>query len=153
MVLRRHFAEPGVVERMARLDAFCARTSTFPHVWGSADCTLLIADWLVENGHPDPAAEWRGAYDSEASCRALLAGRGGLIGHVAACAAQIGLTPLHEPEFGCIAVIGSAVNPDRQWSAIWNGARWLVRWVSVRDGDEVPSWSPFAAKPLGMWRA
>lgn len=147
-VIRRHYAEPGLVERMARLEDFCDRTNGLSHVWGSDDCTLLIAEWVVENGHPDPAADWRGAYDSEASCRALLAARGDLIGHVAACASVIGLTPLHEPEFGCIAVIGSANTPDRQWGAIWNGARWLVKWGD----DKSARWTPFAARPLGIWR-
>lgn len=147
-VIRRHHAEPGLVERMARLEDFCDRTNPLPHAWGGPDCTLLLADWAVENGHPDPAADWRGAYDSETSCRALLAARGGLTAHVEACAADIGLTPLHEPEFGSIAVIGSDRNIDRQWGAIWNGARWLVKW-----GDGTSArWTPFAARPLGIWR-
>lgn len=152
LVLRRHYAEPGLVGRMARLEDFCDRTNGLPHVWGQSDCSLLIADWAIENGYPDSAAPLRGAYDSEETCRALLAAEGGLVAVVGDCADRIGLTPLHEPEFGSVAVIGSATNPDRQWSAIWNGARWLVRWVSLRNGHEVPSWSPFVAKPLGIWR-
>lgn len=146
-MIRRHYAEPDLVARMALFDDFCDRTNALPFVWGQSDCSLLIADWLVENGHPDPAAEWRGTYNDEASCRALLAARGGLLAHVGDCAARIGLRPLHEPAFGAVAVIGSERNVDRQWAAIWNGRRWLVKW-----GDEASArWTPFAAKALGIW--
>lgn len=147
-VIRRHFAERGLVERIARFNDFYAQTNGRPSLWGQSDCTLRIADWVAWNGHEDPGADWRGTYDSEASCRLLLLPRGGLIGHVAACAASIRLRPLVEPEFGAIAVIGARENSDRQWSAIWNGARWLVLW-----GDESGAvWKPFAAAPLGIWR-
>jgi len=147
-VIRRHYAEPGLVERMARLEDFCERTNRLPHIWGGPDCTLLLADWVVENGHPDPAAGWRGTYDSEASCKALLEPRGWLIGHVADCAEAVCLSRLHEPEFGAIAVIGSRSNPDRQWGAIWNGARWLVKWGN----EQAAPWTPMAAPSLGIWR-
>lgn len=147
-VIRRHYAELGLVESMARLEDFCERTNATPLIWGQADCSLLVADWAIENGHVDSAVGLRGAYDSEPSCRALLAARGGLLAVMGACAASIGLTPLREPEFGAVAVIGSERNPDRQWGAIWNGARWLVKW-----GDEASArWTPFAACPLGIWR-
>lgn len=144
--IRRHHGEPGLVERMARLEQFAMTCS--PHVWGQSDCSLVIADWVALNGHPDPGANWRGTYDSEESCRALLEARGGLLAHIGACAAEVGLTPLHEPELGCIAVIGSPHNEARQWAAIWQGFRWLVKW-----GDENRAgWMPFMAKPLAMWR-
>lgn len=148
LVLRRHYAESGLVERMARLEDFCERTNGLPLIWGQSDCSLLIADWAIENGHGDCAGELRLSYDSEASCRALLAGRGGLLAVVGRCAATIGLPVLHEPEFGAVAVIGSERNPDRQWCAIWNGARWLVKWGDTHSAK----WTPFAAKPLGIWR-
>jgi hypothetical protein len=144
--IRRHHGEAGLVNRMARLESF-ARTCS-PHVWGQSDCSLVIADWVALNGHPDPGAGWRGTYDSEASCRALLVRRGGLVAHIGACASEIDLTPLHEPEFGCIAVIGSPHNETRQWAAIWQGFRWLVKWGDERSAQ----WMPFMAKPLAMWR-
>jgi hypothetical protein len=147
-VIRRHYAEDGLVERMAAFEDFCDRTNGRPSVWGESDCTLRVADWVAENGYPDPAAVWRGTYETEAECRALLVARGGLIGHVQACASDIGLKPIYEPEFGCIAVVGAGCNSDRQWSAIWNGARWLVLWGN----EQAAHWTPFVAKPLGLWR-
>lgn len=146
--IRRHGHEPGIVERMGRLEDFITDTDRQPFVWGRSDCSLAIADWAVANGHPDAAADLRGAYSTESECRGLLAARGGLVETVQQCASLLGLRPLHEPEFGCIAVVGSPHNPDRQWSAIWQGFSWLVRW-----GDESGArWVPFTAKSLAMWR-
>lgn len=146
-VVRRHHGEAGLIERMARLEDFCNRTNGSPLIWGQSDCSLLIADWAIDNGHDDPAADLRGAYDTETACRAVLEARGGLVAVVGECAARIGLRQLHEPEFGAVAVIGSASNPERQWAAIWNGRRWLVKW-----GDEASArWAPFAASSLGIW--
>lgn len=144
--IRRHHAEAGLVERMARLENFTLTCT--PHVWGQSDCSLDVASWVALNGYPDPGAEWRGAYDSEASSRALLERRGGLIAHIGACASAIGLSPVLEPEFGCIAVVGAKHDERRQWSAIWQGFRWLVKWG---DGNAA-RWVPFAARPLAMWR-
>lgn len=146
--LQRHFAEDGVVERMALFVDFMGATASEPHVWGVSDCTLLVADWVEANDYPDPAAGWRGAYASETECRDLLDARGGLVGHVRACAESVGLHEIVEPQFGCIGVIGSQSRWDRQWSAIWNGHFWMVRWL----GYDGPTWAPFTAPTLGMWR-
>ncbi|MET3925929.1 hypothetical protein [Devosia sp. 2618] len=142
--IRSHHGEDGLIERLSRLEDFILTRR--PYVWGQSDCSMSIADWVALNGHPDPGAEWRGTYDDENSCAALLERRGGLANHIAACAANAGLQPIHEPELGCIAVIGSQHDQKRQWSAIWNGFRWLVKWGG---GD---GWVPFAAKPIAMWR-
>lgn len=147
-VLRRHFAEDGLIERMARFEDFMEATNREPHVWGETDCTLLIADWVLANGYPDPAVDWRGKYSNEAECAALLAERGGLSEVVRACALTAGLKPVQEPHFGCIAVVGSKSRPERQWSAIWNGHFWMVRWL----GKDGPTWAPFVAPAIGMWR-
>lgn len=148
-VLRRHFAEDGIVERMARFERFMAEAGREPHVWGVSDCSLVLADWAMANDHADSAGNLRGEYATETECRALLAARGGLPAVVGDCAAKIGLAPLQEPAFGAIAVVGSASRPDRQWGAIWNGHRWMVRWVSL---DGQPTWAAFQAPAIAMWR-
>ncbi|WP_375597566.1 DUF6950 family protein [Devosia sp. Naph2] len=147
-VLRRHFHEPRIVERMAAFENFIEQTSRRPFVWGQSDCSLMVADWCVWSGYEDPAAAWRGTYSDEAGCRALVAERGDLMAVVAACASVAGLKPIHEPEFGCVAVIGSAHRPERQWAAIWNGARWAV-WFGNADRVQ---WEAMSAKALAMWR-
>jgi len=131
---------------MARLESFVMTCS--PHVWGRSDCSLAVADWAMAAGHADSAADLRCTYSTETQCRAVLASRGGLIATVGGCAQAIGLSPIQEPEFGCIAVIGSSHNEDRQWAAIWQGFRWLVKWGDERSAQ----WMPFMAKPLAMWR-
>lgn len=146
--LRRHFDAPNIVERMALLNDFIKRTNGGPFVWGVSDCTLMVADWCVETGHDDPAEAWRGAYSTEDECRALITERGDLAAVVSACASAAGLKPIAEPEFGCVAVIGSRTNPNRQWAAIWSGSRWAVRWGNERKS----AWTPMAALALGMWR-
>lgn len=146
--IRRHRGEPGLVERMARFEAFILATNATPHVWGISDCSLMIADWATANGYADPAAHLRGQYASEAGCRALLAAQGGLLAVVGKCAASIDLKPLREPEFGCVAVVGAQSRPERQWSAIWDGHHWMVRWLS-KSG---PTWAAFTAPAIGMWR-
>lgn len=145
--IRRHHGEDGLVERMARLEAF-ADDHSVPFVWGTSDCALLIADWVVANGYADPASHLRGRYNDEVSCAAILESAGGLQAVVAGCAAQVALRAILEPRFGCVAVIGSAHNPKRQWAAIWQGHKWMVRWVSA---DGRPTWALFSAKPLSMW--
>ena len=148
LALRRHFAEEGIVGRMARFERFMEETSRERFVWGLSDCSLVLADWAIVNGHEDCADDLRGAYDTAEGCRALLAAQGGLVPVVGACAARIGLPSVLEPEFGAVAVIGSQANPERQWGAIWNGARWAVWW-----GDEKSArWVPFAATALAIWR-
>lgn len=148
MVLRRHGTEADIVGRMARFERFCVRTQGLPLIWGQTDCSLLLADWALDNGHVDPAAAWRGVYASEAQCRDLIAEKGDLVDVVRGCAQVAGLKRLAEPEFGAVAVIGSKSNPQRQWGAIWNGRRWLVKW-----GDERRAgWEPMAALALGIWR-
>lgn len=147
-VLRRHFHEPRIIERMSAFEDFIEQTSRMPFVWGQSDCSLMVADWCSWCGHEDPAAALRGSYSDEADCRALIAEQGDLVAVVAACAAVAGLKQILEPEFGCVAVIGSPHRPERQWAAIWNGARWAV-WFGNAGRVQ---WESMTAKALGMWR-
>jgi hypothetical protein len=148
-VIGRHYHEDGIVERVARFQRFYAETIVKPFAWGTLDCSLSVGDWAVLNGHPDPASHLRGAYDSEATCRALIAARGGLVEVFRDCSARANLKPLYEPRFGCAAVIGSARRLDRQWGAIWNGRRWMVALEHKHTG--LCFFSPITAKPLAMW--
>jgi hypothetical protein len=146
--VRRHHGEDGLVERMARFERFMAATNATPHIWGVSDCSLMVADWVKANGYGDPAENWRRQYASEAECNRLLLARGGLSQVAAACAMVAGLKSILEPEFGCVAAIGSPSAPERQFAAIWNGHRWMVRWLS-KGG---PTWAGFIAPAIGMWR-
>lgn len=142
-VLRRHGSEAGIVERVAAFQRFYAEQRTRPFVWGRADCSLFVADWAMALGHGDPAAHLRGQYETALGCRRLLRKAGGIQSVVGQCAESIGMRPVEDPTFGAIAVIGAADDEWQQWSAIWDGSRWLVKW----DDDLVG----FSAKPLAIW--
>ena len=143
-VIGRHHHEDELVETLARLQPLFEANDGKPFVWGERDCSLVLADWLVLNGYPDPAIDLRGTYADEDGCKAVLDGQGGVLGVVGNCAARAGLSPAHEPRCGAVAVIGSPTNPARQWGAIYSGTGWMVFW---RDG-----WTNFAsARCLKMW--
>lgn len=120
-----------------------ARHAARPWAWGHVDCSMTLADWVVENGHPDPVAAWRGAYASEDEWRAIVDARGGLFPLVSDLCARAGLSPVAAPAYGAIAVIGSSHIADRQWAAIHDGAAWQVRLES--------GFVAMTARPLGIW--
>lgn len=126
----------------ADLDSFLAEKAAAPWAWGSVDCCMVLADWALANGHGDLLARYRGAYDDEAGCVAIIVRRGGLLPIVSDGAARIGLARIEAPSRGSIGVIGSATVLTRQWGAIWDGG-WLVR------GAE--GFAPLVARPLGIW--
>jgi hypothetical protein len=128
---------------MADLAAFLAENAALPWGWGSVDCCMVLADWAQANGHGDLLAQYRGAYDDEAGCLAIVVERGGVLPIVGDGCARVGLTVTESRTPGVIAVIGSLTSPTRQWGAIWDGSRWLVRGA---DG-----FGPMTAPTLGMW--
>lgn len=129
---------------MADLSEFMRRHAQRPWKWGETDCSLTLADWAIENGYPDPAAMWRGAYTSEDQWKAAIIARGGLQYVVADVCARAGIFVTDKPARGVIAVIGASNNPDRQYAAIHDGARWQVR---LKDG-----FTGMKARPLSMWK-
>lgn len=42
-------------------------------IWGDNDCCTFCADWLVMRGLPDPMADLRGEYASEAEAELIIA--------------------------------------------------------------------------------
>jgi hypothetical protein len=128
---------------MADLAAFLAENGALPWAWGSVDCCMVLADWALTNGHNDLLAQYRGAYDDEAGCLAIVVERGGVLPIVGDGCARVGLTATNFRSAGVLAVIGSLTSPTRQWGAIWDGSRWLVRGVA--------GFGPMTAPTLGMW--
>jgi hypothetical protein len=138
-----HGDEPGVEQRADALAAFLADYAQKPFEWGETDCSLFVADWAMALGHDDPAHDLRGTYSTHVGCRKLLRKRGGIVSVVGECASRIGLCARPEPSLGAIGVIGSHSDEWQQWSAIWTGAGWAVKW-----DDQIVL---FAAKPLAIW--
>jgi hypothetical protein len=110
--------------------------------WATTNCCLAAADWIVANGRSDPASELRGSFATEADCRALIVGAGGVVHLFGDAVEAIGLTT-GAPVAGSVGVIGSANNVHRQWAAIYDGQRWQVRLQS--------GFVPFVARPLRVW--
>ncbi len=129
---------------IADLDAFIAANAALPHEFGAVDCSLVLADWAIANGHADAAAHLRGCYASEAECLAVIAAAGGVLPLVAACAATLGLVALDRAERGAIGVVGHPSKPRRQWGAIFDGADWQVR---LGEG-----FAAIKAAPIAIWR-
>lgn len=129
---------------IADLAAFLAVHGALPHDWGATDCSLVLADWAIANGHGDAAAHLRGSYATAAECQAVVAAAGGVLPLVAGCASALGLQRIALAERGAIGVIGSAARIHRQWGAIFDGADWQVRLAT--------GFVALKAAPLAIWR-
>ncbi|EPE95706.1 DUF6950 family protein [Rhizobium grahamii] len=108
------------------------------------DCCLFLAEWAMVIGHPDPAAHLRGTYSDEAGFREIIIQAGGAVAIVEGCTATINAKRVQQPAPGDIGVIGSPTNIFRQFGAIFDGERWLVRYEN--------SIGPLAATSLAIWR-
>lgn len=111
---------------------------------GDVDCCLFLAAWAIWLGHRDPAQHLRGTYDSEDGFRRHIEAASGVVALVERCASSIGGKRVQRPARGDIGVIGSASNIHRQFGAIFDGERWLVRFIH--------SIGPMTAAPLAIWR-
>lgn len=128
---------------MVGLAPFLAANGARPWAWGAVDCCMVLADWALANGHGDLRAPFRGAYADEAGCLAIVVQRGGVLPIVSDGCARIGLIQTEIRVPGVIGVIGSLTVPTRQWGALWDGARWLVR--------DAEGFTPVTARALGIW--
>lgn len=110
---------------------------------GEVDCCLFLADWARWLGHPYPACHLKGTYDSDEGFRSIIHKAGGVVPLVAECVSTVGGKLIQHPVCGSIGVIGSTVNMDHQFGAIFDGARWNVRFID--------SIGPLTASPLAIW--
>jgi len=127
----------------ASLKAFHDANAREPWAPGKVDCCMVLADWAIWLGHIDPAEHMRGTYSDEAGFFEIIDMYGGLINLVASRADLIG-ERVTMPSLGAIGVVGSRNNIRRQFGAIHDGRRWLVR--TARGFDTV------CAAQLAAWR-
>jgi hypothetical protein len=64
---------------MMQLAAFLSAAASQGFAWGRHDCMLFAADWARALTGDDPAAAWRGSYDSQFGALAILTAEGGHI--------------------------------------------------------------------------
>lgn len=111
-------------------------------VWGEDDCCLMLANWAVRLGHPDPAAHLRGRYRTELGCVRVLARAGGVLAVVGDCARRIGLEPTERPRRGDVGVVmAETAHGVRAAGGLCLGRRWATR----SDGLVVAEWPVVAA--------
>jgi hypothetical protein len=60
------------------LSDFLSRAARCEWRWGSADCFLFMADWVLVVSGRDPALAWRGKYQTARGARMIIVRAGGL---------------------------------------------------------------------------
>lgn len=96
---------------------------------------MWVADWCIARWGVDPAASYRGRYDSRAGAEALTAR-----GLVETISGVIGLAGKIDPDEGDVGVIEVQ---GRHVCAIWTGAHWLFRTprgVGMTGGPALAVW-------------
>ncbi len=100
---------------------------------GKVDCCLVLAEWAIWLGYPDPIPEYRGTYSQGQGQIDMLERHGGALPLVQSVALSIGASPVERPSCGCIGVVGSLKNITRQFGVIHDGDGWLTRTPSGFD--------------------
>ena len=123
------------------LDAFLERMASTPFSDGVEDCVLTMADWVVLNGHPDPAADYRNRFHTALGCARFIKRSGGLQAVMAQGAARSGLPATASPvrgDIGLVTVRGVEV------AALCLGSRWAFKsraGLLVDSADVLFAWS------------
>lgn len=91
-----------------QLSGFLRRAAGRPFVWGRHDCLMWLADWIAELRGVDPAAAWRGAYDSPLGAARIVRDAGGMVAHVERVVAPLGIRRTDAPCRGDIGIVESA---------------------------------------------
>lgn len=104
--------------------AHLRRWAASDFVWGVSDCSIVLADYVLEVTGKDGAAPLRGAYDSRESCVALTGMDKGLMGVVEACAGRVGLVRTIAPKRGDIGVLRLR---KHEFAGLCLGDRWAVK--------------------------
>ncbi|BAL76011.1 DUF6950 family protein [Bradyrhizobium cosmicum] len=73
--------------------------------YGRLDCAILMADWLVRCGWPDPMADRRGTYGTERAYRAAIRSEGGIVASCRRRFAMLGLAETTTPRAGDVTLV------------------------------------------------
>lgn len=126
--------------RAAHLREFLRRQCATSGPW---HCSTMPADWCVELGHPDFAAEWRGITDA-AECETVPEAAGGLVAlWDRGIGSSLPVVETYEP--GDIAVV-TVFEADK--GAIFTGEHWALRgercvhWIGAGHVTVVKAWRP-----------
>nr|CAD6413053.1 hypothetical protein REQ54_01100 [Rhizobium sp. Q54] len=126
------------------LSGFLAAYDRKPWEPSTVNCLMFTAAWAIWLGYSDPVEKWRGTFHTEDQFKAIVEAAGGCAPLMDEAAATIGAKRVDRPSRGDVGVIGSVRNIHRQFGAICDGDRWLVRFIN--------SIGPMTARPLTVWR-
>lgn len=126
-----------------QLKAFFAAYGAMLWQPGKVDCLLMLADYAIALGHPDPAAHLRGTYETDEGFERIIERAGSVTALVGGCATAINAKRVQRPLCGAIGVIGSSTNIHRQFGAIHDGEGWNVRFKE--------NVGRMVAAPLAIW--
>jgi len=73
--------------------------------WGYTDCTLFVADWVVEATGKDPGAELRGTYFDRTGAAAILRDAGGAERLVSEKLSALGFHRVETPRDGDVGMV------------------------------------------------
>lgn len=132
-------------------EEFVAGEIPKPWAWGEVDCTLFPADWVRAVTGVDPAASFRGKYDSELSAHRMLKSAGGFVAAISAEMALHGFDETDAPVSGDVGIVEVIV--DRKGaqerapvSAILVGRRWVVRAIDGVQAGSFPLLKAWAVR-------
>lgn len=133
-----------MADLLSKLPAFLMEQTKAPFSWGTADCGLLLADWIVwGQGGADPAAAVRGTYSDQAGADAILTAAGGFEAYVESLATAAGCKPVEVPQDGDFGLIDM---PSGLTGAVMTNGSWAFRtprgmaWSKVPAGRVVRAW-------------
>ena len=111
---------------------------------GRVDCCLIIAEWLIWLGYPDPAVHLRGTYGAGQGQADVLAAHGGASALIESCVMPLGARRVTLPQCGDFGAVGSSSCLTRQFGVIHDGHGWLTRTAR--------GFHRLTARPLAIWR-
>lgn len=99
--------------------------------FGSMDCCILMADWLLRCGLPDAMADRRGVYATYREYRALMRREGGIVASCRRRFAAIGLQSRPWPMRGDVCLVSAPLAVGRRLVFVPTGAICLSPEMSV----------------------
>lgn len=98
---------------MSELSEYLGEVAGRPCGYGRLDCAILMADWVMRRGWPDPMPDRRGTYASEREYRAAIRSEGGLVASCGRRFARCGLVPTAAPDEGDVALVLAPIAKGR----------------------------------------
>jgi hypothetical protein len=135
------------------LDAYVGDEGARPFVWGRRDCILFAAGWVQARTGRDPAAAWRGRYDTGFRAHHLLAQAGGITAAISREMAALGFALTSDPLPGDVGLVSvpTAVRGDRvrteTGGAIRVGRLWAVKGRRGLAGADFPCLAAWSIDP------